>query len=829
MSDTQGAEKPLVLITGAAGNIGSRLVGQLRQEYRVVGLDMPESAAEASFPCIGFDITQDESVEKALAQVAEEWGTEVAAVIHLAAYFDFSGEESPLYEQVNEQGTRRLLCALKQDFAVGRFVYSSTMLVHEPSEPGLPIDESTPLGPRWAYPKSKAATEAVIREEAGDAMPYTLLRLAGLYTDRGGVPTLVQQIQRIYERGVKSELFAGDPTHGQTFIHIEDVIEAIRLCVEKRRDLPRQGALLVGEPEVMSYEALQNQLGCLIHGEAWDTHRVPKPVAMAGAWVEDRLEPVIPDAIDHGERPFIKPFMVPMADDHYELDVSEARDQLGWQPEHSLRDTLPKIVAALKEDPPGWYAENGLTPPDWMEVAHRRDEDPEALRADFEDSYRTTHGRFIWAHMLNIGVGAWLACSPAISGTSDAWLAMSDLVSGIAVMILAAFSLSWRAGWARWATAGVGAWVLFAPLAFWAPQAAAYGNDTLVGALIIGLSVLSRPPPGVSMQAAMTGPDVPDGWEFTPSSWFQRIPIIVLAFVGLYISRYLAAYQLGHIDAVWEPFFAGSTTDPQNGTEEIITSKVSEAWPVPDAGVGALTYMLEILTGVIGGRRRWRTMPWLVMAFGIMIVPLGAISIFFIIIQPIVIGTWCTLCLVAAAAMLLQIPYSFDELVATAQFLHRRWKAGRPLLRVFLFGDTDTGGKAAEPDDFGQSPITIVKEMFSGGVNVPWNLALCLALGVWLMFTRLTLGTTGAMADADHLIGALVVTVTVTAFAEVARPLRFLNILLGAALLATPFMFAGAGALGSALSIVGGLALMALSLRRGPIRSTYGSWSRYLV
>ena len=62
-------------------------------------------------------------------------------------------------------------------------------------------------------------------------------------------------------------------------------------------------------------------------------------------------------------------------------------------------------------------------------------------------------------------------------------------------------------------------------------------------------------------------------------------------------------------------------------------SEVSEAWPVPDAGLGAMTYALEILTGLMGSTRRWRTMPWLVMLFGIMIVPLGVVSIFFIIIQ----------------------------------------------------------------------------------------------------------------------------------------------------------------------------------------------------
>src|SRR3546814_6256966 len=66
----------------------------------------------------------------------------------------------------------------------------------------------------------------------------------------------------------------------------------------------------------------------------------------------------------------------------------------------------------------------------------------------------------------------------------------------------------------------------------------------------------------------------------------------------------LTAYQLGHIDSAWEPFFMGSPTDPRNGTEEIITSDVSKAWPIPDAGLGAVSYIFEILMAVMGTRDR---------------------------------------------------------------------------------------------------------------------------------------------------------------------------------------------------------------------------------
>jgi len=824
--DSQSRTKPIVLITGAAGAIGASLAESLAGDYTVVGLDL--EGAKAPVDCIAVDLTSADSVELALRKVREGYGHRIASVVHLAAYFDFTGEHHPLYEKVNVEGTRRLLHAL-QEFEVGQFVYSGTMLVHAPGTPGQRIDEQTAIVPKWAYPKSKAAAEAVIREEHG-GIPYVLLHLAGLYDDRTAVPTLAQQIARIYERDMKSRLYAGDPSAGQAFVHKDDMIDAFCKVIDRRKRLPAGVTILIGEPDTVSYDALQQRIGRLIHGEQeWGTITVPKSIARAGAHIEELSEPVVPDAFDQGEKPFIRPFMVDMADDHYALDVGRARNLLDWRPKRSILATLPRIIGALKADPLGWYRDNGITAPPWLQTAAEEVEDPEALRAEQEDRYRAEHRRSLWAHFLNLGLGTWLITAPATLGYESTALVWSDVLAGLAIVVLAFVSLSWRFPIARWACAGVGLWLLFAPLLFWAPTAAAYLNDTLVGGLVVGLAAATRPAPGIDPVARAIGPTIPPGWDFSPSSWFQRLPIIVLAFVGLYVSRYLAAYQLGHIDGVWEPFFAGGPA-PENGTEEIITSSVSEAWPVSDAGVGAVTYMLEILTGLIGSARRWRTMPWLVVLFGIMIVPLGAVSITFIVIQPIVIGTWCTLCLIAAAAMLLQIPYSLDELVATGQFLLRRKRAGQGLLRVFFVGDTDDDpdrrGRVA--DDFEQSPKGILAEVLTGGISIPWNLGVCLLIGVWLMFTRLTLGSGDGMANADHLIGALVLTVTVTAFAEIARPLRFLNIALGVALLITPFAY-GVDWIAAAASFVCGIGLIGLSIARGPVRNAYGGWSRLIV
>lgn len=472
-----------------------------------------------------------------------------------------------------------------------------------------------------------------------------------------------------------------------------------------------------------------------------------------------------------------------------------------------MKDELPRIVAAFRADPIGWYKANRVTPPAWFSAAGMLGKNPEELSVRHEAQVGAEHRANRWAHFVNIGLGTWLVTQPSLINVGEPLLRWSELILGAALVVCATLALSWRAQWARWACAGI-------------------------GALIFGFAVCTKPDPGPSALATLTGPDTPPGWSHNPSTWTQRLPIIVLALVGLYVSRYLAAYQLGHVPGVWDPFFAGSLADPRNGTEEIITSSVSKAWPVSDAAVGGYTYLLEILTGIVGLRTRWRTMPWLVLLFGLMIAPLGITSIFFIVIQPIVIGTWSTLALIAAAAVLVQIPYSLDELLATLQFVRRGVKAGQNWLRVLLVGGTDEmpDPRNTPPlkDEFDRPFGTIFKEAIGSGVSLPWTLALSAVIGVALLFTRVTLGAEGGLANADHLIGSLVLTVVSVAAAEVARPVRYVNVVLGAMLFVTPFIY-DAGLIATVASIVSGAALIALSIRRGPIRNRYGNWRRLLI
>jgi nucleoside-diphosphate-sugar epimerase len=333
--------------------IGSAVVKRFAGPFTVIGFDTKRPQhlpPTADF--VEVDLSSDESVGRSLRNVRERHGPQLASVIHLAAYYDFSGEPSPKYEQITVRGTERLLRGLK-DFRVEQFMFSSTMLVHRPCEPGQRITEDRPLEPRWDYPKSKVQTEELIRQQHGD-IPFALLRIAGVYDDSCHSIPLAHQIQRIYERRLTGHVYPGDPARGQAFIHLDDLIDAFWLLVERRGQLPRELTLLLGEPETLSYEELQRTLGWLIHGEEWETRQVPKALAKTGAWLQEHLPGV--------EEPFIKPWMIDRADDHYALDITRARTLLGWEPKRSLRDTLPKMVANMKADSAGWYRQNKLGP-----------------------------------------------------------------------------------------------------------------------------------------------------------------------------------------------------------------------------------------------------------------------------------------------------------------------------------------------------------------------------------------------------------------------------------------------------------------------------------
>ena len=165
-------------------------------------------------------------------------------------------------------------------------------------------------------------------------------------------------------------------------------------------------------------------------------------------------------------------------------------------------------------------------------------------------------------------------------------------------------------------------------------------------------------------------------WKYNSSAWSQRIPICLLASVAFVIAAYMALYQWRLISDVWDPVFGEQS-------KRVLDSAVSErmrGWfGMPDAALGAIAYLGDAIFGLAGSTRRWQYRPWMVILFGIDVIPLGIVSAVLVFMQGAVVGAWCFLCLVTAIISLALVYLAYDEVWSCLLYLRRVWRRTRDL------------------------------------------------------------------------------------------------------------------------------------------------------
>ncbi|NGX38983.1 MAG: hypothetical protein KR126chlam1_00301 [Chlamydiae bacterium] len=167
---------------------------------------------------------------------------------------------------------------------------------------------------------------------------------------------------------------------------------------------------------------------------------------------------------------------------------------------------------------------------------------------------------------------------------------------------------------------------------------------------------------------------IPEPWEYNPSKWSQRLRIIAVAAVATLISLYMGLYQWRLIDSVWDPIFGIQSM-------QVLDSDVSHQirkWVlIPDSILGTLAYLGDIIFALAGSTRRWHDRPWLVIVFGLDVIPLGIVSAILVFMQGFVVGYYCTLCLITAVISLILVVLAYDEVWSSILFLYRVWKRGK--------------------------------------------------------------------------------------------------------------------------------------------------------
>lgn len=196
-----------VLITGATGLVGERLVPRLAEAgfaYRVLlrpGKDCPAGATGVTG-----DILDPSSLAKAV--------TKISAVVHLAAVF--RTQDTDLIWKSNLDGTRNLIAAVKAHAPDARFIMSSTSHVYNKDNPH-PGREDDPVDPQHAYPASKVAAERELRESG---LNWSILRFPFVYGDGDG-----------HLESLPDHVGAWHPAQRMSTIHHRDIAQAVTLAL----------------------------------------------------------------------------------------------------------------------------------------------------------------------------------------------------------------------------------------------------------------------------------------------------------------------------------------------------------------------------------------------------------------------------------------------------------------------------------------------------------------------------------------------------------------------------------------------------------------------
>jgi nucleoside-diphosphate-sugar epimerase len=203
-----------VLITGTTGLVGSRLLPRLAEAgFDCRALVRRAVALPPGTTAVRGDLDDPGSLREAVEGVD--------AVVHLAALFR-TGDADAIW-RANRDGTRHLVDAVKAYAPQARFVLASTSNVYDADGP-RPGREHDPASPADAYPASKLAAEALLRESG---LTWAILRLPFVYGDGDGhiesIPTLAAR-------------FGLHPAHSYSVAHHRDVAVAFRLALTGATD-----------------------------------------------------------------------------------------------------------------------------------------------------------------------------------------------------------------------------------------------------------------------------------------------------------------------------------------------------------------------------------------------------------------------------------------------------------------------------------------------------------------------------------------------------------------------------------------------------------------
>jgi UDP-glucose 4-epimerase len=222
-----------VLVTGAAGLIGSHLAGALAASNTVRGVDDLSKGKRERVP-EDVEFVQGDLLDP--DDVAEVVTEDLDAVFHLAAYTDTNFDDDRRLFEENTAMTYNVLQRM-EDVGVTNLAFTSSSTVY--GEAPMPTPEDyAPLEPISIYGSSKLADEALLSTYAHsygfDVWTFRFANIVGPYQRGNVIPDFIEKLQADPD----TLTILGDGRQEKSYLHVSECVDAIQHVVEHaERDL----------------------------------------------------------------------------------------------------------------------------------------------------------------------------------------------------------------------------------------------------------------------------------------------------------------------------------------------------------------------------------------------------------------------------------------------------------------------------------------------------------------------------------------------------------------------------------------------------------------
>lgn len=343
--------EPYIVITGATGFLGGQLVRQMRKEYRIfaLGRRKPQEAGVPEGPGITWfqvDIGHFERLREVFEHIRLQGGAEL--LLHLAAFYDFTGEDSPEYHRTNVQGMRSVL-ELSEPLRLRKFIFTSSIAACPFPVPGGVVTEETAPSAAFPYARSKQLGEALLREYR-QRIPSCIVRPAAIFSDWCEYEPLDVFLRTWCSRRWNARVLGGRGQSAIPYLHVEDLLSLLVRVVEKSDELDSSQILQASPDGCTSHLELFLETTRAFFGESRRPRLVPAALARQGLRLREHLGRAA------GSMPFERAWMADFIDRRLAVDASRTRRLIDWapDPELSVLKRLPRLVENWKRHPAEW-------------------------------------------------------------------------------------------------------------------------------------------------------------------------------------------------------------------------------------------------------------------------------------------------------------------------------------------------------------------------------------------------------------------------------------------------------------------------------------------